>query len=102
VVLLEPVNADPVHPTRASVFSHTLPCPRQVTRIINLSDQRVFLPHLHTFPRYLISPTTIPSILGQRRLGHCLSNHQPVATYSLSIALSSPFPPWPLPQIGAL
>jgi hypothetical protein len=93
VILLEPVNTDPVHPTSASVLPHTLPCPRQITRIIDLTDQRVRLPHLHTFPCYLAHQRIVSGILAQRRLGHCLSNHQPDAVYSPDTPLASPYPP---------
>ena len=53
MLALEPVNTDPVHTTSTPVFPHTLPRPLQITRVMNLTDQRVRLPHLHTFPRYL-------------------------------------------------
>src|SRR5207248_1822798 len=79
----ESVNTDPIHTTSASVFSHALPRPHQIARVVNLSDQRVRLPRLHTFPSYLAHRCVIPSILVQRRLGHCLSNHQSDTAYSL-------------------
>jgi hypothetical protein len=54
VVSLEPVNTDPVHAASAPVVPHTLPGPRQVARVVNLSDQRVRLPsapaHLSLLP----------------------------------------------------
>jgi len=82
VVFREPVNTDPVHTTRASVFPHTLPCPRHITRIINLSDQQVRLPPLHTLPYYPAHQRPVSGILTRRHLGHCLSNHQSDADYS--------------------
>ena len=82
VVVLEPVDTDPVHPASASVLPHTLPGPRQVARVIHLSDQRVRLPRPHTCLCYPAGRRLVPGILARRRLGHCLSNHQSDADYS--------------------
>jgi hypothetical protein len=92
VVSLKPVNTDPVHPASASVFPHTLPGPRQVARIISLTDQRVRLPHLLTLPCYLAHRSIAPGILARRRLGHCLSNHQSDADYSPDTSSSFTIP----------
>ena len=83
VILPEPVNADPVHTTGTSILPNPLPCPPKIARVIDLPDQRVRLPHLHTLIHYLARHGAIPSILTRRRLGHCLGNHQSDAAYSL-------------------
>lgn len=40
VLLPDPVNSNPVHSTGASVFLQPHPGPRQVTQVMDLSDQR--------------------------------------------------------------
>jgi hypothetical protein len=92
-LLPEPVNADPVHTTGTAILPNPIPGPPKILRVIDLPDQRVRLPHLHTFIHYLAHHGAIPSILIQRRLGHCLGNHQSDAAYSPDITPDSPFPP---------
>ena len=70
-------------PPAPSILPNPLPCPPKIARVIVLPDQRVRLPHLHTLIHYLARHGAIPSILTQRRLGHCLGNHQSDAAYSL-------------------
>jgi hypothetical protein len=59
----KPINTDPIHTTSASVLLHPRPRPCHIARVINLPDQRVRLPHPHTFPHYLAHHNATPSIL---------------------------------------
>ena len=93
MLALEPVNTDPVHTTSTPVFPHTLPRPLQITRVMNLTDQRVRLPHLHTFPRYPAHQNTIPAILSRAASVIASATISPAPPTHPASPLIPPFPP---------